>query len=495
MSDFSPNSTSAATTSNRRNGAYRAKKTVKSWHKNPVALVDVESVLEDDWRWKLAQRAARSSVLYRATQLRDILLYIVRQAIIDPDEPIHEFDIAHRVLGRKRDFNPLDDNIVRVQMAHLRKKLDLYFSTEGKEEPTVITVALGSYKPVFSPRAKAVSPDIDAISREVLPANNDEAPAISADTVKQNAAQKKKVSLDRFRIGSGAIVSLAIILVLAGACFSLWVRNRQQQQSLDEMRRTISPWRYQPSLSALWSGFLDSSRDTDVVISDNTFLLIEELRKQQASFPSYLNRSYLSAPQNNAPSADLRYAEDLLASKNLGNNSEFKLAQRITSLDPLDKRIHLYSARQYMPALVKQDNLILIGGHVSNPWSALFEGRLNFTEDTKFQGLGSTVVTNRSPMGKEQPNYASNDAVGYCVVAYMPNSDQEGKVLLLEGTSSEATEAAGDFLLSEEQFSTFRKMLHTSNLPYFEALLKTSQVKGTPLTVTVEAYRIYPDQH
>ena len=113
-----------------------------------------ESILEADSRWKAAEKAARSSALSRATQLRDILLFIVRQTILQPEEPIHEFEIAHRVLGRRSDFNPLDDNIVRVQMAHLRKKLDLYFSTEGKDEEVVITVALGTYKPVFSNRSK-----------------------------------------------------------------------------------------------------------------------------------------------------------------------------------------------------------------------------------------------------------------------------------------------------------------------------------------------------
>jgi hypothetical protein len=77
------------------------------------------------------------------------------------------------------------------------------------------------------------------------------------------------------------------------------------------------------------------------------------------------------------------------------------------------------------------------------------------------------------------------------VVAYLPNPDHDGKVLLLEGTSSEATEAAGDFLLSDK-FSAFHQMLHTTGLPYFEVLLKTSQVRGTPLTVTIEAYRTYP---
>ena len=161
-------------------------------------------------------------------------------------------------------------------------------------------------------------------------------------------------------------------------------------------------------------------------------------------------------------------------------------------MDPLDKKIHLYSARQYMPALVKQDNVILIGGRISNPWSELFENHLNFIENTIFEGLGIDNCDQSRPRCWRTANLHVDRSVGYCVVAYLPNTGHDGKVLLLEGTSSEATEAAGDFLLSADQFTAFKNMLHTAQLPYFEVLLKTSQVRGTPFTATVEAYRIYP---
>jgi hypothetical protein len=77
----------------------------------------------------------------------------------------------------------------------------------------------------------------------------------------------------------------------------------------------------------------------------------------------------------------------------------------------------------------------------------------------------------------------------------MPNPDKNGKVLLIEGTNSQATETAGDFLLSEGQLSNFLKKLQVTEFPYFEVLLKISQVRGTPITATVEAYRAYPNLH
>ena len=463
--------------------------------KNPDRLDVDPAVLASDARWTLAQRAARSGALYRATQLRDMLLFIVRETILNPDEPIHEFDLAHRVLGRRSDFNPLDDNIVRVQMAHLRKKLELYFSTEGKDEETVITVALGSYRPVFSARTKAPVVVISAREGDAARADDTgggEDGAVGFQTSIEAVASHQATPVDERRgVRWRAVAATILILALAAGCAALWIRSEREKQALDAIHRTLTPWRYQPSLDALWSGFFDSTRDTDVVVSDDSFLLIEELNKQQTSFYGYLGRSYMEPPKSVSP--DLRSVQELLAAKSLGNTGEFKLAHRILELDPLDTKVHLYSARQYMPALVKQNNVILIGGRISNPWSELFEDRLNFTENTIFQGLGVTTVTNRNPAAGEPALYTSTDAAGYCVVAYLPNPGHDGRVLLLEGTSSEATEAAGDFLLSEDQFGGFRNRLHSAQLPYFEVLLKTSQVRGTPLTATVEAYRTYPE--
>jgi hypothetical protein len=107
----------------------------------------------------------------------------------------------------------------------------------------------------------------------------------------------------------------------------------------------------------------------------------------------------------------------------------------------------------------------------------------------------SRAVINNVPKPGEQATYSPTDAVGYCVVAYLPNLDRNTSALLIEGSSSEATEAGGDFLLSDDKLASFEKRLNVNKLPYFEVLLKTSEVRGTPITATVEAYRVYSGQH
>ncbi len=105
------------------------------------------------------------------------------------------------------------------------------------------------------------------------------------------------------------------------------------------------------------------------------------------------------------------------------------------------------------------------------------------------------MVVNHAPATGEQKNYSQTDSVQYCVISYLPKPSHDGIVMLIEGTDAEATEAAGDFLMSDEQLSNFKKLLHVDKFPYFEVLLKVSSVPGTPLTASVEAYRTYSDLH
>ena len=106
-------------------------------------------------------------------------------------------------------------------------------------------------------------------------------------------------------------------------------------------------------------------------------------------------------------------------------------------------------------------------------------------------------IRNLAPAAGEQATYAPPPAPstgGYCVVAYLPNPQQPGKVLIIAGTDSAATEGGGDFLTSEDQLSRFQKMINATTLPYFEVVLKTSNLNGTPIDAKVVAYRTHSAQ-
>ncbi len=441
-----------------------------------TVATDPESkqVPEPEMCWALLERVAASGQLRRAARLRELLLYIGRRSLKDNCYRIHESEIGSAVFERPVDYDTSVDTIVRVNATELRKRVEAYFESEGLHEKVVMEIPRGNYVPVFryrrveSPTA-APPPVAGVVSIADSP---DAAPAIP------------EPSYRRSYILAERIVTGLVISALAAGCVYFWSRYR----FLD---RSLYAWQDQPSVAALWSDVLNARPDTDIVLADASFGLLQDISKSSFSFDDYLSRRYISQLQAQQLNPETRAAMNRIAVWNLGSQDEFKLAERFQALDPLGRKIHLYNAHDYMPDLLKRDNVILIGGQISNPWDELFENRTNFI--TKFDSNGLIAVMNRDPAAGEQQIYTQTDSVEYCAIAYLPNPDHNGIVLLIAGTNAEATEAAGDFLLSENQLSNFKKRLHVSKLPYFEVLLRVSSVPGTPLTATIEAYRIYPN--
>ena len=420
--------------------------------------------------WQLLQRVAASAPLRRANRLQELLQFLGQSALTDGRDQLHEQEIGVRVFGRPENYDTSIDNIVRTNVSDLRKRIETYFAKEGAQEPIVIEIPRGRYLPVFRSRVPETLTDVPS---EVAEPYTDTLQQI-APTLAIPMAPRKSIA---------ALVAAAVlILLLAAGCATLWLRLRAVEHAL-------YPWKGSPSVAAFWSDFLTASNRTDVVLPDTSFGLVESLSGRRFSFNEYLNRSYTEQIETAPLSSDTRTALNTVAVQNMGTLSTFKLAERILALDPLQERIHLYSARDYMPELVKHDNVIVLGARIANPWDELFESRMNFVAQTE---NSVTTIINRSPTSGEQKLYARTDNSGYCTVAQLPNPSGSGRVLVLEGTSSEATEAAGDFLMSEEQMSKFMHRINADHFPYFEVLLKISTVRGTPLTVTIEAYRTYP---
>ena len=420
--------------------------------------------------WELLERIAASVHLRRATRLQEILLYIGKRSLEDRCDRLHEHEIGSSVFHRPDSYDTSFDNIVRTSVSDLRRRIAAYFNAEGSDEAMVMEIPRGSYIPVFRPRTPRTR-----AAAEVANRIHDAAPEAPV------SKPKALPNLDHAQwLPVAASIAVLAVVSLAVTSVYFWSRYRSLSNS-------VYAWQQQPSVTAFWSKIVNSNPDTDVVISDTGIGLVETISQKRFSLNDYLTHSYVSQLDGSDLSPEMHAALNRILAWNLANPDEFTLARRILVFDPPGRKIHLYNARNYIPDLIKRDNVVLIGARKSNPWDELFDERLNFI--TEFD---RPRVINRAPAQGEQPFYSNSESVSFCVVAHMPKPDQSGIVLLIEGTNAEATEAAGDFLLSEDQLSNFKKMLHAREVPYFEVLLKVSSVRGTPLTATIEAYRTYP---
>lgn len=410
---------------------------------------------------------------------QDFLEFIVNHALEGNYDYLTERFLGAELFGRPINYETGSDSIVRVRANDVRRRLTAFYAGAHGMAQVVIELISGSYVPEFHWHGpNTAAPPVIAPGEAPL---KSEAPDEPPTTGSLDSGLTIGARQRQFRLIAG-LISLAIVLV---SCLWWWQRER----TLD---RLLYPLQYEPALNALWSGFLHSTHENDIVLSDVSFQLLEDIEKRSFTLTDYLNRSYIDQGQSKTSGPEMQFVLTLIASKNFGNSSEFRLAQRMIALERVGNSMHIYNARDYSPTLATQDNVVLIGSQYSNPWQQLFEGRLNFKENPP--GIAPGTVINSSPRTGEHATYSPTDAVGYCVVAYLPNPDRGTRALIIQGTSSEATEAGGDFLLSEDKFSGFEKILRSKRTPYFEVLLRTSQVRGTPITASVEAYRTYLGQ-
>jgi len=84
-----------------------------------------------------------------SAMLRDFLAFIVEQTLAGHAQEIKGYTVATQVLGRKADFDAGQDPIVRILAGRLRRALERYYATQGRQDPMRIDIPKGAYVPMF----------------------------------------------------------------------------------------------------------------------------------------------------------------------------------------------------------------------------------------------------------------------------------------------------------------------------------------------------------
>ena len=425
----------------------------------------------------LLDRIIASPQLRRAARLREFLLFVGRQSIQNGSAPIHEQEIGAAVFARPTSYDTGVDNIVRVNATELRKRLEQYFLADGADEPVVVEIPRGSYALLFHARtALAPSPESQNSQEPVpLPASKPE-PQLQPEPATSTAPfrfQKLWQAL--------AVVLLFVSMIL------IWQNLR--------LRDELSPWRKGAALDSFWSEFLGRGQEVDVVLADTSFALAEDIEHRSIPLASYLNYDYKRVDNIDGLSNDRREDIQNILDRNNGSAGDFIVAQRIVALDHAESSLHVTFAREYSSEAIKTNSVILIGSRQSNPWVELFDSRMNFSIEYDPVRHSSTIH-NRNPKAGEEAEYRGLGSIaqneGLSIIAFMPDLSRSGSALILEGTDSQATRAAGEFVTSDAALASFLTRISSKNFPYFEILLKSSQLTGTPLRSQILAYRTYP---
>jgi hypothetical protein len=423
-----------------------------------------EEVLAVDPRWQLVQRVVHSSSFERATQLRNILVFVTRSAISEPDRVLRVYDIACEVLDRRKDFDPASDNIVRSQFSHLRRKLETYFLEEGKAEPLLVRIPKGSYVPIFTAPLAGVTPIpmVEAVAAApVAPTPQWESPSGRAPA--RGWWKRRELVV--------AIFCLAPSLVL------LWILVQARSVS----HETVSS-----SAGNAFVRFLARSQgEVTVVVPDLALVEIEnEMDISDVPLSDYLSKDYpekqTSTEADSGKSETLRAAARLRLTIFEEGMQALDLAQ---TMQPLGVIIKPRYARELRVSDLNAGKIMLLGGPGSDPWDQLFYGQLNFRflED---RAHGKYYFQNVHPLPGEQAEYQvtyqrpQGDLTGYVNLALTRNPSNTAWVLLVLGSDVPESEAATKFFLHGDLPKEITSVLDQKDLHYFEFFLRGRHLPG-----------------
>jgi CheY-like chemotaxis protein len=115
---------------------------------------EARSPSSEDVRAQLG-RMLQCRLFRHSPRLSRFFTFTVDQALEGAEQRLKEYSIALEVFGKPDTFDPRMDSAVRVAARQLRAKIDLYYLTEGSQDPVLIRYRPGDYIPKFYLRADA----------------------------------------------------------------------------------------------------------------------------------------------------------------------------------------------------------------------------------------------------------------------------------------------------------------------------------------------------
>jgi hypothetical protein len=386
----------------------------------------------------------------------DFLFYVVDRSIQDRVDEITEQQIGVLVFGRPEGYDTNEDNIVRSYARNLRKRIDEYFTREGIAEDLLLEIPRGGYTPIFSTRSSknnfpmGESEDFtrDNLSESSLIGMDASAPSnltASQDNPESDhllvsdiaAGWPLKVAKEIHR--HSALVTLTVGLILGVLVASFFPGTM--------LRRFMSSPTGSES-TKLWLQLFSRKSDTFIVPSDDGLVIMQRLTERPVPLASYVNGTYRARVNADRAPADAEILK--LGGRRYTSVVDLDLASHLAQLaEVVPERMMIRYARDLRMDDLRNGNAILIGSTEANPWIELFQPQMNLRFSFNSGSDKPSGIVNSHPRAGESPIYGTPDQNHtYGLIAYVPNLNSTGHVLIVGGLNTAGTQAAATFLLT-----------------------------------------------
>jgi hypothetical protein len=401
------------------------------------------------------EKILASRSLHSSDSLRKLLHYLADHSLNNPSVAPKEYQIATEVFGRRGDFDPHLDSMVRVQVARLRAKLADYYASEGAEDMVEVELPKGTYALSYHERAPISQPEqVAAVRGAPTQAPRGTPPQVVTPT----------------SLTFGWVAALVLFSVLLAGCLAVAIDRlilRQDAEAASVEKGTTVP----SPIRTFWDGFLAAHEQPWVVFSNAHFV--------------------------GRPDSGMRYYDPKRDSKTLTLDYYTGVGEvlAVHALDTVFEQLHqqLRVKRGSLFSLddAKNTDLIFIGSPSEN--LTLLE--IPTTKQFIFQQMkccsreGNVEILNIHPADGEPNEYLASPSdqiltEDYAVIALVPGLDVTHSVLILAGTTTIGTQAAVEYVCQQNSLKELLHGLGVSKAPDlkpFEAVIHVKVVRGVPV--------------
>lgn len=443
------------------------------------------------------QRVLRSNALRNSPTLQQLLQFLGTRGIEGNPEGLKEYTIGLEAFGRKPDFDPKTDTIVRVQTHRLRQKLKEYYEQEGIHDQILIEIPRGHYYPAF--RLRSASSEADEI--DTAPGLKANAHA-DASVVHELATARTERFQRYFPMFSVAVVALILALVTGYFAGNFHAHIAATENDLNPF-----PNRAADPVKAFWTVLLGNDPAPIIAYPNAVFLLDNSndlFRFRQgasdnrgARVDPHLAREFASNPTLVASAGQLYYEDGYTGTGELEGVAILSTLFAQMGLKPTIK-----TSRNITPEDLQQHTVILLG----SPFQNIAVAQLMDLGDFRFNNPDSrreewrAEIVNAHPSANESPVYHTERDPetevlkgDYSLISIQPGVVTGHNIAVLGGLDTKGTEGVTRFITSRSGVEELSAALTAKGLkvtkrpggmPWFQALVRVHLEKGDQVLST-----------
>lgn len=445
------------------------------------------------------RRVLRSTTLRNATTLQQLLSFLASRSIAGAAENLKEYTIGVEALGRKSDFDPKIDPIVRVQSHRLRVKLKEYYEVEGKHDPILIQIPKGHYLPTFDVVSSTLSRTGSTASENMASDPDGDGSSHHRTASSRSLERNQGVAKRWTRMQTISLVAMLAAFAVTGYWLGRLRSNSPSDLAFSGVSASPSGGR-KPSDSAelFWWKFLDNDMSPVIGYPDAVFLLDDSNDLFRFRHGASDNRGAVVDPhlarQFASNSRLVGMAGPLYYENGYTGTGELESVAILSGLlNRIGARPIIKASRDITPDDLDRHNVILLGSPFQNIAVAqlLTVGDFSFRNpDERHEQWRAQIIDTHPASGNKAVYTTERDVstrmltTDYSLITITSGVTQGRHIAFLGGLDTKGTQGATMFATSVSGIEQIKKALaapastNPENPTAFQALVRVELAKG-----------------